>query len=342
MAAGLALSALAGCGERPVPRVRAPSTPVDEAARSPRIYSGPLEVRWRVGTAGDSMFTFPLLLAADASGAYVFDAAQAVIAFDSLGGRRWSAGRRGGGPLEFRGARDLEIVPGGVAVFDPPNGRITLLNSDGSLRRTVPLAGVPTSQQFVPRSDGGFILVSDNEGTAPISYVDAAGAFERSEGIPWPDYAGLPPLARQGTTATEVDGKWTYGFRLGDGWFAASDGLSLGARRSYAEGTPFPAVLQEVGNQGPVAEQLGRAVVSGMSLAVAEGQVFVLFGGTGEDAFRLIDVFDFSSGAYRHTWRLPEPVDAIAVHGQALYALTTDPVPALIAFSFPTGPRSGL
>lgn len=72
-------------------------------------------------------------------------ATQELRLFDSAGRHRWTFGRRGGGPGEFRQVLTLLRWPGdSLAVFDFMVGRITVVSPDGKLGRiTTVLAGGP-------------------------------------------------------------------------------------------------------------------------------------------------------------------------------------------------------
>lgn len=68
--------------------------------------------------------------------------------YDRQGRHLWSAGRTGEGPGEFRSINGLAISHDSVIVLDPVLGRLSVLDLEGSLSRTVPLD--PTSSPGYP------------------------------------------------------------------------------------------------------------------------------------------------------------------------------------------------
>ena len=63
-----------------------------------------------------------------------------VLFYDAAGRYRATAGRKGGGPGEFRWVQALAVTGDSVLVYDPELGRLTLLAPNGDLRGTVQLA----------------------------------------------------------------------------------------------------------------------------------------------------------------------------------------------------------
>ena len=80
--------------------------------------------------------------------------------FDASADHRWTAGRQGEGPGEFRIMSSLGTDPdGGIWVYDFSLQRITFVDSDGAIGRVVELEhDIPTLGMVGRLGDGSFIL----------------------------------------------------------------------------------------------------------------------------------------------------------------------------------------
>ncbi len=287
---------------------------------------------WMVGGPRDSTLLNPFLLAASDSLVFVYDgAARRVVAISTRDGSvAWRFGRMGSGPDEFRGVRDLKVVRGlGVAVLDPRNNRITVLDARGGVRARVPLDRVGHAEQLAPLSGGRFVLLTMAADT-PFVVVDRAGRALRHTKMPWPGYARLDPLARQGLIAADGARTWAFGFSMGDGW-VRYDGVSPASGLiRYVEHTEFPRVEnQQEGGQFSSRIAAYQAC-SACSMYIEGATLHVHFGGH-DDPRRIADLYDLATGRYLSSERLP--VEATAVEGTPgrRYVLAADPFPILLA-----------
>jgi hypothetical protein len=101
------------------------------------------------GGVNDTTLIRPWLLTAGPGGLFIFDyGSSAVKAFDLHGRHRWTRGRPGSGPNEFRNPIGMTIAPDGrVWLVDSGAGRIAVLDPAGTEHALLPLPETP--QQLV-------------------------------------------------------------------------------------------------------------------------------------------------------------------------------------------------
>ncbi len=112
---------------------------------------------------------WPAVVTADRMGnLYVVDRANfRVVSFDSSGAHRWSAGKEGGGPGEFRMPVAVVAAPdGGVEVYDGGNNRVERYASDGTRLGSEPL-GFPPYQSQYGYIDAGLVMDFGRLGPSP-------------------------------------------------------------------------------------------------------------------------------------------------------------------------------
>jgi len=103
---------------------------------------------------------WPAVVTADRVGnLYVIDRAHfRLVSFDSTGAHRWSAGKEGGGPGEFRMPVAVVAAPDGtVEVYDAGNNRVERYASDGASLGSEPL-GFPAYQSRFSHVDAGLAM----------------------------------------------------------------------------------------------------------------------------------------------------------------------------------------
>lgn len=99
------------------------------------------------------------------------EGSQSILYFDSVGSLLRQVGRAGDGPGEFRRIRSLHVLHGDtVAAWDPVVRRITMLESNGTLLKTIGLQDVWSDARPLE------LYGLDNERAAVVSanYLDAA------------------------------------------------------------------------------------------------------------------------------------------------------------------------
>lgn len=294
---------------------------------------------WSRGSVDDTLFVRPLRMQGHPDGVYVLDVqAQRVLAFDRAGRLDWSFGSPGEGPGEFLRARDLRLGSGGewIYVHDPDNGRITVLDRSGRLARMISTREAGRSETLVVLGDSLFVLAT-RASDDPFAVMDRSGNVRRRMNLPWEGFPDLPPLARQGTAATEGD-RWVYGFLLGDGFFSF-DGLdSLGYVGRYVEHTDFPTVAVIRQGSRTTRRLAERPVCSGCSLTLSDGILYVLFGGASPEHHRIVDLYRSEDGEYLGSYALPVPASWIHARGDRFYILADLPYPELHALELPEPP----
>jgi hypothetical protein len=300
------------------------------------------------GSASDTALFDPLWLAADPSGAYVYDRGRpAVLAFDTAGRLRWRYGESGSGPDGFRNVRDLKLdTAGRIWVLDNQNARITVLAPDGTVQRRITSAALSFLDKLTPLGDTAFVAY----GVAPLPRLQAMsvslfhgdGRTARELRLPWPDYSRLPPLAGQLTSsAADSAGEFALAFTVGNGFFVFRNAEPYPYHGLYVEHTPFSQTVRRARESGSrTALQttvVGEPVSSALSVQLSGGRLYVHFGGRSRDYGRVVDVYDARTGAYLHTLRLPRYFRSLALvpNRSRLYGLHGDTAPTLEAWEGP-------
>ncbi len=295
-----------------------------------RVYRRDVGTFRHVRFMGDSLPASPTLVAARGDTIFVAGQDNAITAFDGQGTYLWTFGRKGQGPAEFSRIRDIEPTAEGLAAYDPVNGRITEIDGRGVLLRETSLAEVPRGDQFAPLQHHRYAIVTTSiSEPRNVVVVDTLGRVVGSLQWPWTAYDSLDPIARQVVTAAATGGKWVAGFRLGDGWYSLRDTVLSGAVHSFARHVDFPALIVEKDPSGRSSTHLGRAEVAAMTVALRGRSLFVLFGGTGDSAFRIVDVHDAVTGKYENSILLPNASSGVAVGPDLMVSIVTDPEPGL-------------
>lgn len=305
-----------------------------DAPAARRVAVARWDTLWALGGGlQDSVLLQPTRLAAAGDRVYVFDhAAGRLLAVSRTDGSvAWSAGRKGAGPGEFRHVRDLEVGPDGLPMLlDVGNGRITTLSRTGAVARETRLRGVGYADQFAPLADGRAVLLTEHPDSA-LAVVDGGGGIAQRLGVPWAEFAQLDPLVRQGTLASGADGRWAFGFALGDGWFGFTGTRAEHGRRAYVEPAPFPRVVEEREGNSVVTQLASYTPCSVCGMAIDGADLYVLFGGRTENRHAVLDRYDLREGRYRESLVLPAKATEAAVAGGTVFILVEDPAPALLA-----------
>jgi hypothetical protein len=283
------------------------------------------------GEVQDTMLQRPQILRADENGPVLYDgAAQRVLAFDTQGRLRWSYGRRGEGPDEFMDVRDLQLFGSDTYVLDPRNGRITVLNSEGAVRRRIPLHALEAQAfNLAPFADGVVVVTASQ--TRPVVVLDQNGVPVADVAFPWQPFASTSMLLRQGTVATAGD-QWAFAFLLGNAWFRFSGREAIGRAAFLVEQVPPPEVVEQSSPDTRVQSFARAPTCTACSISVTDGKLLVQHGGHSEYRFQVIDGYDLASGEYLGSLQLPDRVLRAAVHGSVAYLLVTDPAPSLRAY----------
>lgn len=281
----------------------------------------------------DTLLVAPYLLGTAGPLILVVEGEQRITAFDETGQLRWRAGRTGGGPREFQSIRDFEYDGGGrILVHDPDVRRLTALDTLGNFERLWTLARLPHSDQLIRVGPTYYALFGDN-GQSDLFIFDTAGSVVREDTLAWSGYRDLNRLVRQLSAVRDVKGspRWVATLKFGNAWLAFDGAKPHSGRRYYVEATPFPAVVESRSRTEYSSRLLSRTLAV-VSSGLAGDTLFTLFVGTSDDAYRLIDLYSWSTGNYIGSWRLPEPVDAIALTPRLLVTLQQEPYPRLTGY----------
>lgn len=297
------------------------------------------------GAASDTLFLQATGIAADGRGVSLMDGfGGRVVRFDTAGRRAWTYGRRGAGPDEFRRPRDVAVdARGRTWVLDVLNQRLTVLRPDGTPAFRVPLDGLERMVDGVAPVAGDRAVLFALSGERPLVTVARTGEVVRRSSVPWAGFGRLNPLATQMVLAAGPEGeRWSASFAFGDGFFVfGADGDPL-ARGWLAESVPFPGVTvttsgSPFGRRNRVTK-VERTRHGAVSATMSGERLYVLFGGSGDDANRWVDSYRLSDGLYAGSYRLPRPVMEIAYGGGRLYVVYDDPFPVLAALRPADGP----
>jgi hypothetical protein len=283
-------------------------------------------------SAEDSTLLMPVRPAAGDDGVYLADFhANRILHFDRRGALRWTFGRTGSGPDEFRRIRDLKVDSAGrVWVLDQGNRRLTVLSSTGTVERRIPLTAVSRMPQaLVPLPSGeALVVVDDTE--APFVRVAPDGGVAPGPPFPWEDYRRLHYMAGQLTAAVQPkSGVWVVAFQTGDGFFPFRGTDWLGYRGWYAEHIDFPEIEQQRRGRSIETRLKNPPVATGESVSLSPSRLYVLFGGSSGYGRRIVDSYALTDGRYTGSVLLPNKVDDIAWSDGGFYVVYSDPYPHL-------------
>jgi hypothetical protein len=287
---------------------------------------------WSRGGEADSVLLNPFLLSADGELLYVYDAGRdRVVSFDARDGSlRWTFGRQGAGPDEFRGVRDLKVDGrGGVYVLDARNNRIVHLSDGGTVLRRIPLDAVGHAEQMAPIGGGRVALLTMSP-ESPFVILDSMGGVEERFSLPWDGFTRLDQLARQGYIASRGE-RWAFGFSIGNGWFAFRGEEPEGEVGRYVEHTEFPGVTTTAVGEVQTTTLEDYNACSACSMAMSDSVLYVHFGGYTDHRRRIVDRYRLRDAAYLGSLRLPHEATVVEVGGERVFALYEDPYPGIVA-----------
>lgn len=294
-----------------------------------------LEERWvKGGGLNDTLLQLPRFVRADSGLVLVYDdGGNRLLGFSAItGALRWSFGQPGQGPDEFMNVRDARFdMAGRIVVYDAGNARITVLDRSGRALGRVPLRRVNDADQIVPLSEGRFLLVTHGQQN-PVVVLDSSGSVVSRGDMPWPGFAALSFLARQGSIASEGD-RWVYAFSMGNGFFSYLGDRPIGTIGRYVEHQPFPVPVTQVRQSGS-ATQTSTAIsitnCSACSASLSDSVLYVRFGGASAQRNRVLDLYRWDTSDYIGSITLPWAPRDLVVHGKRFYALRSQPAPHVI------------
>lgn len=279
-------------------------------------------------------------LAADGGGFSVLDGVGSRIArFDWAGGLQWYAGRKGGGPGELEQPRDLRTDESGATwVLDVVSRRITGYDASGSMFQEVPLHELPPFLDEFALSPGAqtFLSVIPENGALQVVEFDRLGNVTSSSRVVLSRKGQPPSMALQGKIgSTAGEKQWSYAFSSGDGLFRFSGTTELGARVLYPDAIPFPEIAEEITQTGATTSRSTRVVsrtYGAVATTIWENRAFVLL--MDEDrSYRMLDIYELSTGTYLESLRLPHGASAVAIRGTRLLLGYNAPHPTVLGLT---------
>ncbi len=302
-----------------------------------------MDTLWSIGgTAADTLLLNPYWISAGAEGVTLWDGGRnAAIRISAEGEVRWTFGRAGRGPGEFRTVRGIVQLPGGgAAVVDNVNERLTIIDPDGRLAGETNLSGM--APESVASLDDGSLVVLTHLAEPAFLVSDQNGVVVDSVGFPSRTYRDLSRIARQGRVVGAGAG-WVFGFTAGNGWWRMG-GDRDAAGFPYAEHADFPgiqtSVREEVVDGRTVTTRSTRtteSVFTAMDFGARGDTLFVHYYGESNVRGHLLDLFSLAEGSYLGSVLLPDWARGVAIAPDAIYTLAADPFPVLTAFRMTVG-----
>lgn len=254
-----------------------------------------------------------------------------IKAFSAEGKLLWTAGQVGAGPGEFRSPFDLHFdADKRVWIYDPANARMTILESDGSLRKTIPFTTRLT--KFIPRT-AGQVWALPARAHPFITEFDSLGQIakkfppppERADRSLLEIESSLSKLPRGGAAVVSVQSDRFY--------LVDSSGSSVRHFRGIQpQASPKPVPVTVLGPGGRKSRGF-RADPNAKYTALAatsDGKrLLLLYGEAAPQPRRTVDAYRLSDGAYLSSYLLPEEAGVIRMDNGLLVALVLDPAPAI-------------
>lgn len=274
----------------------------------------------------------PVLIQARDSTCYVYDqSSRTVAAYNARGRVLWRSGPirmdSTGGTLFIR---DMKVSnDGSLLLLDSERSTVVSIEANGQKIHEIRLEASERPSQIVPMSRSRIMAVPELDSV--FSVFDSQGRRIGRATVPWPTFARLHPLVRQGLTSVDASGTWVFAFRFGDGWFAFDTANVVTTRGRYAEHHAFPRVRVVQTGQRVSAALAQYTPCTACSVSLADSTLYVLAGGSSATLRRLVDRFDLHSGRYLESYRLPEIAERIAVSDGTIYALARDSTNRVVA-----------
>ena len=301
-----------------------------DGAGTRRFASIEWDTLWTIGGEQDTVIGSPSFPRAKGDTLILVDrAVKRLLAVGKNGDILWIAGREGSGPGEYKNIRDIQITGAGdVAVNDPENGRITILDSQGHVRREIASSMVPRAEVFAPIAETlALVTVAPEQ---PLRILDYSGVEKSRLDMPWEQFGSLSLIIKQGIVAVDGD-RWVYLFGQGNGWFAFRAAKpEVGAGR-FVEHAAFPVVVTTQTRSQQSRRMLQPRPCTACSATLRGDTLYVHFGGRSQEAFRVLDVYTVSDSAYQYSIQLPTVAEAVEVGpGGRVHLVRTDPFPQII------------
>lgn len=243
-----------------------------------------------------------------------------VRAFRADGTPAWTFGRSGSGPGEFRFIQDIDVsAEGEVLVLDRALGRATII--DAATGQLVVSFQIHTGGQYgiLPSSGSGRVLVipeSEKDKTLWVA-VSEDGAVLESADMPVACNHSLACEAFSATTGSmgaAVAFRWSSKVILLDpdgSVRSVIDGIEeLSIPDVNTESTTIPALGNARARVTRVDRSAGEAT---LGITGDESNLYLLFGGSGEERRRLVNVYSVATGEYQGSFLFPNSLEGLAI-----------------------------
>lgn len=287
----------------------------------------------------DSELLRPELLAARDSVVIVYDYGDnAVKAFGAGGVVLWRFGRAGRGPGEFVNPTDLQVDQDGLVwLTDPPVSRVTILNAQGRLLRSIQMA--TAVERVLPLSDGKFLGFAHAGGKPSFTRFNASGKVEGVVRHPaWLDT--VPSLVSELRMTASPDGR-----SIGVGSYYSGRLLVMDSKATMlkpvaaVESYDFPKPIEYAPSKQMTVRRLPPDARPTIRSVTADAQfLYSLVYGRSDQRGRIVDMYRLADGAYHGSMILPQSVSSIAVTERGFAALSIDPLPSLYYLRFVSTP----
>jgi len=229
-------------------------------------------------------------------------------------------GVSGRGPGEFSNPTAMDVSPDGeVWVCDPVNGFVTVFAQDGSVERTVRTERPPHRIALLGKR--GFVVVPSPAGdylfyryTPEGQLVDTLGTVMNEQSV--------MSVILDGRVAGSADGRFVYaGYRAG---LLGMFNLDRTPRLFFSHTLEYPGLPKVLSQQSSETRYIRvhpDAPLVSRCVSLVGSQVHVLTGILNDDRKSVMDVYDHESGAYEHSYALPEIAGSVRRTERMLYTI---------------------
>ncbi|HET9426533.1 MAG TPA: hypothetical protein VFO55_14270 [Gemmatimonadaceae bacterium] len=243
----------------------------------------------------------------------------------------WNVGRAGRGPGEYASPTSLVVDSAGRAlVYDPDNGRLTILDRTGRLARAIPLRQ-RVDIALPGRSMDRYLLLSPGSDTL-AAIIDSAGNLRRQLALPV-NLRNIAPIAREIIAVAPTGAGYLLAFRWSSRMLLMDAGGSIIRDCTAIDSLSFPARRQSRLTVQGIKVRVDRvdpaATEAVLSVARLDSSVAVLRESTSRRGARQVDIYASACGRYVETRPFPFVAGRIVGTGNIVVAVVLEPSPHL-------------